>query len=644
MKAFEELSLSHASAVRARGNALPPDGLPATLVLDSWVRCMDGGLDATAPLTVQVVPHDDLVRRRECSEFVRRLARAELETLSQQIAGSNFLLAFADHDGVILDLYADNRFSMSGSNAGIVAGSRWSEPLCGTNGLGTALAAGQSVAVTGMEHYFHSLGQISCTATPVRDAAGAIVGVLDASSYFESRQRHTQALVQMAVAHIENGVLVHQMRQQLVLAIHPRAEYLNTLSAGLLAFDETGQLQAANARATSLLAGLDATRGCHFETLFGEPFEHVLARLHVGNDARLRDALGSALVASVVSRPPSRRVMAPRSHARLPVAAAVRTGSTPPRMADAAFSADFVAADPAVAEACRMAQAAVRMGAPILIYGETGSGKELLARHAHAVSGRRGAFVAVNCAAIPDELFEAELFGHVGGAFTGARRDGSTGLIAAADGGTLLLDEVGELPLPMQAALLRFLDDQQVRAVGATQSRHVNVQLLAASNVDLAAAVAAKRFREDLLYRLDVVKLRLPPLRERSDFALAARSVLAQVDAGAQLSEGALARLAQQPWPGNFRELRSTLTRMVLAQARADGSAQLNEHDVPAQLAAPASAARGSALQHSATDQVLRAFEASGRSVSATARRLGVSRTTVYRHLREGAPRAQGGD
>ncbi len=637
MKVYEEMSLSHASAVRARGNALPPDGLPAAAVLDSWVRCMDRGLDAAAPLAVQVVPHGDLTRRREHSEFVRRLARAELETLSQQIAGSNFLLAFADHDGVILDLYADNRFSMSGSDAGIVAGSLWSEQLCGTNGLGTALAAGQSVAVTGMEHYFYSLGQISCTATPVRDADGAIVGVLDASSYFESRQRHTQALVQMAVAHIENGVLVHQMRQQLVLAIHPRAEYLNTLSAGLLAFDEAGQLQAANARATSLLAGLDTTRGCHFEALFGEPFEHVLARLHVGSDARLRDALGSALVASVVSRPPQRRVVAPRSAARPPLAAA-------PRVAEGAISVDFVATDAAVAQACRMAQAAVRMGAPILLYGETGTGKELMARHAHAASGRRGEFVAVNCAAIPDELFEAELFGHVGGAFTGARRDGSTGLIAAADDGTLLLDEVGELPLAMQAALLRFLDDQQVRAVGATHLRRVNVQLLAASNVDLAAAVAAKRFREDLLYRLDVVKLRLPPLRERSDFAQAARTVLAQVDVSAQISDGALSRLAQQPWPGNFRELRSVLTRMVLAQARVDGPVQLDEGAIDAHLAPLAFAASGSALQLGATEQVLRAFEASGRSVSGTARRLGVSRTTVYRHLREGAPQAQGGN
>ena len=137
-----QMSLAHASALRARAETLPPDGPPLPLILDSWARCMESGLDIAAVPDVQVVDAADLARRRDHSEFVRRLARAELETLSKQIAGSNFLLAFADHEGVILDLYADNRFSMNASGANIVTGSRWGEGLCGTNGLGTALSTG----------------------------------------------------------------------------------------------------------------------------------------------------------------------------------------------------------------------------------------------------------------------------------------------------------------------------------------------------------------------------------------------------------------------------------------------------------------------------------------------------------------------
>lgn len=648
MIASHERQLEHARAVRARGNALPPEGLPPVNILDSWVRCMHAGLDAAAAPSVPVVLASDLAQRRERSQFVRRLAQAQLETLSQQIAGSNFLLAFADVEGVILDLYADNRFSMSGSDAGIVAGSRWGEGICGTNGLGTALATGQPVAVTGMEHYMLQLGDISCTAAPVRDARGDVVGVLDASSYFESRQRHTQALVQMAATHIEHGLLVHQMRSQFVLAIHPRAEYLGTLSAGLLAFDEGGSLLAVNARARSLLAGLEAVHGTAFETLFGEPFELVLARLHVGHETRLRDALGSSLVATVVCRPQVRRPRAPvalrppASAALHPLAQAVahsvnRPVAPPPPQA--ARSPGFLADDPAVAAACRLVQGAVRMQVPILICGETGTGKEMLARHAHTCSGRHGEFVAVNCGALPDELFEAELFGYVGGAFTGARREGSIGLIASADGGTLLLDEVRELPLQLQAALLRFLDDRLVRPVGGTASRHVDVQLLAATNVELEDEVAARRFREDLLYRLNTVKVSLPPLRRRLDFEAAVHSVLAFIDGRARIGAEAVARLAQYGWPGNFRELRAVLTRALLARQSLADDGRLELADVEPLLPA-AGALAGSVLQQSATDLVLREFERCGRSVSRTSRGLGISRTTVYRHLREAGPGA----
>lgn len=622
--------LDYARVLRARGAAMPAEGVPPPAILDSWVRCLEAGLDARATPRIEVVEASELLRRRERAEVVHRLARAELETLSQQIAGSNFLLAFADSDGVILDVHADNRFVMSNASASILPGSRWTEGLGGTNGLGTALTTGQSVAVTGLEHYFLKLGDISCTAAPIRDAAGQVVGVLDASSYYESRQRHTQALVQMAAIHIENGLLLHQMRSLLVLAIHPRAEFLGTLSAGLLAFDEQGRLQAINARGRSLLVGLDAARGSAFETLFGEPLERVLARLQQRHEVQLRDVLGSLLVASVLSRPTARLLREPARPATQ------RPAPTPPAVDDTRSE------DPAVLHARALVRAAVALKAPVLILGETGTGKELLARHAHAVSGRTGEFVAVNCGALSEELFEAELFGYVGGAFTGARREGSPGLIARADGGTLLLDEIRELPTSLQSALLRFLDDQMLRPVGGGAARRVDVQLLAATHADLEAEVAARRFRADLLYRLNTVTVCLPPLRLRRDFDDSARQLLASLDVRARLSEPALARLRKQLWPGNFRELRAVLTRALLARQLRGGEPHLAAEDFAALLpdsdggtSGDSGSALHSQLQRHSTELVMQAFERCERSVSRTSRSLGISRTTVYRHLRE---------
>jgi transcriptional regulator of acetoin/glycerol metabolism len=618
MNLGSERQLAHARVLRARGSAVPPDGPPSGDILDSWMRCTEAGLDFSAATPRQVVDAHELADRRERAAVVRRLAQAELETLSQQIAGSNFLLAFADPGGIILDLYADNRFQMSGSGAGIVVGSDWSEAVCGTNGTGTALRTGRAVSVSGLEHYFLGLGDISCTAAPVRDALGEIVGVIDASSYFESRQHHTQALVRMAATQVENGLLAHQMRDSLVLAIHPRGEFLGTLSAGLLAFDGDGRTLAHNARSGTLLQGLHL-QGSTFEALFGEPFDLALARLHRGGDVRLRDALGSALVARCVARPASR-------------SGPTMSTSAPRRRAPATVigaEADVVLRDPDVVAAFELAESAVRLGAPLLIVGETGTGKEVLARHAHRASGRAGAFVPVNCGALPDELFESELFGHVGGAFTGARREGGLGLIASADGGTLLLDEVTELPLPLQAALLRFLDDGLVRQVGCTASRKVDVQLLAATNADLDEAVAARRFRADLYYRLNTVCVQLPPLRRRRDFADAVIALLRRLDARAAIDDAAIDRLQSHAWPGNFRELRAILTRALLGSS----GRPIVAADVDRLLPVAQRPAATSALQQAASDTIRREFERTGGSVSQTSRNLGISRTTVYRHL-----------
>ena len=633
----DERSLAHADAVRARGAALPPEGLPPVEILDSWVRCIRAHLDLAAPPPTVVIDANELARRRQQLDPVRRLALAEIETLIHQIAGSNFLLAFADQEGVILDLFADNRFKMSGSNAGLVPGSCWSEALCGTNGLGTALATGRSASVNGLEHFFFKYRDISCAAAPIRDAQGEVVGVIDASSYVESRQQHTQALVQMAATHVENLLLAHQMRGHLVIAIHPRPEFLATLSCGLIAFDATGRISAVNARAHGLLAGLALSRGTPFEHLFDETFDRFASRLGVDAELQLRDVLGSTLVARCIQAP-----RASGAHgfgdARLPVAAQRhRSPAARAAASDRVPSVPgMIADDPAVAETLRMAEAAVRLHVPILIQGETGTGKELLARHAHTSSGRGGMFVAVNCGALPAELFEAELFGYVGGAFTGARRDGSPGLIVGADGGTLLLDEIVELPLPLQAALLRFLDDQRVRAVGDTNSRRVDVQLLAATHADLDAEVAARRFRADLLHRLNIVQLTLPPLRERSDFAAVARSVLAEVDASARVSDEALALMSRHAWRGNMRELRAVLTRALLMHP----TGRLEPADFERLLpSTPVPSGSHSALQQGAMQRVLSEFERTGRSVSQTSRNLGVSRTTVYRYLREEAAR-----
>jgi transcriptional regulator of acetoin/glycerol metabolism len=417
----------------------------------------------------------------------------------------------------------------------------------------------------------------------------------------------------MAATQIENGLFRECHRGDIIIAFHSRAEYLHTLSAGLLAVDRGGQIRAVNARAGFLLHGLPAARGAHFRDLFRTPFDALLHAARDDERQRLEDRVGSTFAAKLENVPRARPVAVPTS------------APTAPR--------SFVADDPAVTAILRQVENAAARKLPILIRGATGTGKEQLARHAHQASGRRGAFVPVNCAGLPDTLVEAELFGHADGAFTGARRGGSPGLVVESDGGTLFLDEIGDMKLSLQSVLLRLLDDWSVRPVGGGKRRQVDVLLVAATNVDLEQAVEAGRFRADLFYRLNTVDVVLPQLADRRDFAAIARHLLTSIAPDARITDAALTRLAARPWPGNVRELRSVLTRLTLA----DPSREIGPECLSGLCPVPAEAPTGGhSLRALLTDQVRAVHRELDGNIAETARRLGVSRNTVYRAL--GAP------
>jgi transcriptional regulator of acetoin/glycerol metabolism len=601
--------LSRARIVLERRGVAASD-LLSPAISESWGRCLAAGLDPARPPPPAMADAAALLAARERSDLVRRLALAEMETLYQQISGTNFMVAFAAADGMLLDTFADPSFSATAHAAAIRPGALWAETRCGTNALGTTAAAGRAVMVHGGEHFFQRFGELTCTAAPIFDADGALCGVLDASSDCRSRQRHTGALVGMAATQIENGLLREQHRGSLLLAFHSRAEFLHTLNVGLLAFDLGGTVVAANAQARFLLQGLPAARGRRFSELFRGMFTQVLD----GSAERLRleDRVGSIYAARLETPP------------RAPAIAVGLPKPPPPA---------FVAEDDAVALAVRQAEAAAARRLPVLIRGETGTGKEQLARHVHAAAKRAGAFIPVNCAALPETLAEAELFGHAEGAFTGARRGGAKGLVLEADGGTLFLDEIGDMKLALQAVLLRLLDDWTVRPVGGGRARAVDVQLVAASNVDLPAAVAAGRFRADLFWRLNTVEVLLPPLRDRTDIAAIARHVLAGVAPHWRITDDAVEMLQRGPWPGNVRELRSVLTRLTLMGA--GGAGRIDAATLAATpLAGPLPPAGLHAQQRA---RIASVYRECGSNVSAAARKLGVSRNTIYRALASGS-------
>jgi PAS domain S-box-containing protein len=232
--------------------------------------------------------------------------------------------------------------------------------------------------------------------------------------------------------------------------------------------------------------------------------------------------------------------------------------------------ADFVGKSPTIKDAILFAQRIAKTDSVVSIRGESGTGKEVFARAIHAASGRKGSFVAVNCAALPEALLESELFGYAGGSFTGARKDGKQGLFELASGGTIFLDEIGEMPLSIQAKMLRAIEEKSVRPVGGTREIPIDTRIITASNENLEQMIEQKLFREDLYYRINVLPIHIPPLRERAgDIRLLAEHFLFQLsfrlEKGNQsLTTPALEKLHNHRWPGNVRELKNVIERAAI--------------------------------------------------------------------------------
>src|SRR5882757_3480625 len=603
----------------------PPAELLSADIYDSWMRCISFGLDTLRPPSPQFVSPAILRQEQQRCSLVRGLALAEMHTLHQQIAGSNFMIAFANADGLLLDTISDPSFSDASNAASIRPGTVWTESICGTNGLGTAAHLKRSIVVHGREHFFSRYNNLTCVAAPIFGPDGELTGILDASSDCMSRQAHTQALVAMAATQIENGLFREQHRGHILIAFHNRGEYLHTLSAGLLAVDDDGKILAANRAARVLLHGLPASAGRRFGDVFRAKFSAFVDEGRRKERQRLEDDVLCQFVATTEN---SRQFPMPQ---RLSLPRAPLQKETP---------AQFISADPTIAGIVRRVEIAASRKMPILIRGETGTGKEQMARHAHAASRRSGSFVAVNCAALPDSLIEAELFGYSEGAFTGARKGGSAGLFREADGGTLFLDEIGDMPVTLQAVLLRFLDDWTVRPVGGSK-REVDVLLVSATNANLDDSIAKGRFRSDLLFRLNTLEVTLLPLRERTDFADIARHLMEKIDPAVELSQAAIDRLAELDWDGNIRELRNVLSRLSLAEhgnlidEAAVESVVGHSFDEPLPGKAPGHRGLKNDLHEMQRAHVLTAYAEAGNNVSKTARRLGVSRNTIYRTLRD---------
>lgn len=602
----------------------------AEAIARSWRRCMVKGVDEQAPAQDQIITAHELAQRLEKNRLLLTHAEPEMMTLSEQIAHTSSLVILTDSEGVILRTMGEG-VEENTIRASLLPGASWSEEHRGTNAIGTALVERTPISVQGAEHFMAYHHSLSCSAVPIFAANNQLVATLDVSNDYNAQQQHTLALVKMAAQMVENRLFQATATGEIGVHFHARPEFIGTLWEGLALFDAQGQLQAIN-RSGQFQFGLPldedvlSARRVQFEDVFDESWaafkqrglaSEVLFPLRLRNGARLF-ARASAKMSTLHARPTAR---VPR---------------------ESAASLELLdSGDPQLKQAITQVKQVLNRDIPVLVLGETGAGKELFSRAIHDASARRDKpFIAVNCAALPEGLIEAELFGYEEGAYTGAKRKGNIGKIQQADGGTLFLDEIGDMPLSLQARLLRVLQERCVTPLGASKSVPVNFMLVSATNQRLKDKVAAGEFRSDLYYRINGLTVQLPALRQRQDLQALIRMIL-QVEqvAEAQISDEVMRLFTRHPWPGNVRQLHNVLrTAVALADGSEIGLQHLTQdfmdeldtlsvgstEKIPAVLT----------IRAQSDDAIRTAMQQQGGNVSAVARQLGMSRNTLYRRLK----------
>ena len=619
-------------------------------VVSSWERCRE----------LRVNPFEDqesAINQIELRERLYRkqrlinVARPSMDNLYNFVRGSGFQVVLTDEHGFLLEVLGDNDIVSRTEQVHLCPGGNWSEAAKGTNAIGTAIVERKPVQIHAWEHYCRAHHFLTCSAAPIYDPEGELIGVLDISGDYHYANAHTLGMVVAAVNAIENQLRLQKATEKLYMAYRYSNTLLDSMSDGLISIDNHGVVTEINARGGQIFGVNPAqVKGRHVSQIFParppvlqvvydgigyEDKEIVLDRTGrkiKSSASLLRDDAGVVIGAVAVFRP-------------------IGSVAPPRALPQVAYTFDeIVGCSSAIRAAKEWSIRAAASPSTVLIHGESGTGKELFAQAIHNASERRtGRFVALNCAALPESLIESELFGHEEGSFTGSKKGGHAGKFEMADQGTIFLDEIGDMSLQVQTKLLRVLQERKVSRIGSSVERTINIRVIAATNKHLHSEVQMGNFRQDLYYRLNVLEVTIPPLRDRKeDIAPLAMHLVMKIAArfgrpALEIGEDFITKLQEYDWPGNVRELENRIERAIIQAGDATvltaATLQLGPQQTPAtkdvdhQLEPPPKQVK--TLREIERDTIADALMRYEGNIQKTSAKLGIARNTLYRKMKE---------
>ncbi len=607
----------------------------------SHKRCREYQIDEDRMVSRKFVRGHELNQLLVDNSELIITARPFIEQIVDFVRGSGFFVMLTDAEGCILYVSGDDEIVKKSISYEMVPGAYMSEACIGTNAMGTAIAEDRPVQISGKEHFIKAYHSWTCSGAPIHDENGKIIGSLDLTGNYDCVNCHTLGMVVSAVKAIEYSMSLTKKNQLLKNSHALVRSLIDSIREGIVYIDKLGNIVSCNDQACKMLGYS----------------KNILESMHVQNLVEDWESYRSAVVNSDIFNEEVRihsktnRMYFNMSLYRIQDQGDVQgcilmiedakkvrklANKILGRKAIYTFN-DIIGDSEAMRETVAFAKKVADSRSTVLITGESGCGKELFAQSIHNFSPRKDEpFVAINSGAIPRTLIESELFGYDEGAFTGAKRGGQVGKFEIADGGTLFLDEIGELPLEMQPKLLRVIEEGTLVRVGGTEEFRVNVRIIAATNKDLKAEVEKGNFRRDLYYRLNVIPIELPSLRERkSDIPLLVDHFMKVISERINkrpvgITDYDMRRLTAHDWPGNVRELENYI-ELAINKERLDMEHLVDDQECVDVTPLPEFTA--GTLDDMEKHHIINVLKSVAYNITTAAKILGIGRNTLYRKL-----------
>ncbi|MGV2873864.1 sigma-54-dependent Fis family transcriptional regulator [Colwellia sp. E150_009] len=619
---------------------------PESMIIDSWERCYsDYQLDPDSDNEKIVLTSHELNNHQQLMGDYFKIAADGVNSFGCALNQAGLAVLLADSQGITVAKRLPSAGSELFESRGFLLGSCWNEKVSGTNAIGMSLVEKQPLIVHGQEHYNRNSGKLSCSVAPIFDSLGNFMGCLNASCLGASGGKETQfltlKLVTMYARMIENSYFYHFHRNNIIIAINPRNNFGEEGQECLIALSESGNIIGANRNSFAQYAMLFSG------DLIGKKIE-VLLNVSI---EKLQNNTNGGLTDSLITIGNSEEQFKLQLHSPIRFFnksnALVKTRNEIKKSHHGHPSLDQLKGnDQGVVASITRIRKIINQDIPILLQGETGTGKEAFARAIHDESDRaNGPFIALNCAAIPESLIESELFGYQNGTFTGARKNGMKGKLSQANGGTIFLDEIGDMPIQLQTRLLRTLAEKEVLPLGAEVPEVLDVKVISATHQNLQEQIKNRAFREDFFYRLNGMSLKLPSLRDRSDKDEVITSVLKSENTSfddIQFERQAYQFLLDYSWPGNIRQLKNVLK---YALAIKEGST-ITLNDFPADIINSSSVINPVSVNDNQSNPTLNCDDQDANlllnslrlhkwNVTGVAEELGICRSTIYRKMKK---------